>query len=565
MAMSDMKNQLQILTGGMLLSIILLAALSDARAQTTFTKITTGAIVTDLGFSAGCAWGDYNNDGYLDLFVGNQQGTANYLYRNNGDGTFMKITTGNIITDGGSSVGCMWADFDNDGFLDLFVANGGGGSPGPNLLYHNNGDGTFRKITSGAVVTDRIQSFNGAWGDYNNDGYLDLFVGDNGGNANALYRNNGNGTFTKITSGSIVNEGGACVPSAWADYNNDGFLDLFVGNGAGNNFLYRNKGDGTFVKITSGSPVNEGGAVGCSWGDYDNDGFLDLFVSNGGIGSPTNNFLYHNQRDGTFVKVTSGSIVTDVGNFVHCAWGDYDNDGFLDLFVCRQLGQNNSLYHNNGDGTFTRITQGSLVNDGGNSVACAWVDYDNDGFLDLFVTNGAFGNVSQHNFLYRNNGNSNNWIKIKLVGTVSNRSAIGAKVRIKATIGGKTVWQLREISSGGEGQNLLAHFGLGNATNIDIVRIEWPSRFVQEMKAVAVKQFLTVTEPSQLKPGAVLPDGSFQLSLTGGIGLSYDIQTSSDLVGWSFLATVTNTSRTMSVIDTTATNGTQRFYRAVSR
>jgi hypothetical protein len=137
-------------------------------------------------------------------------------------------------------------------------------------------------------------------------------------------------------------------------------------------------------------------------------------------------------------------------------------------------------------------------------------------------------------------------------------------VRIKASIGGKTVWQLREISSGGEGQNLIAHFGLGNATNIDVVRIEWPSGAAQEMHDVPVKKFLTVTEPSQLSAGAVLPNGSFQLSLTGGIGLSYDVETSSDLVGWSFLATVTNTSRMISVIDTTATNATQRFYRAVS-
>jgi hypothetical protein len=384
-----------------------------------------------------------------------------------------------------------------------------------------------------------------------------------------LYPNNGNSTFAKITSGSIVNDGGSSIPGVWEDYNNDGFLDLFVGNESGvNNFLYRGQGDGRFVKITSGSIVNDGGnSVGCAWGDYDNDGFPDLFVSNGGTQSPERNFLYHNQGNGTFGKVTSGGIVNDIGNSVGCAWGDYDNDGLLDLFVCRQLGQNNVLYHNNGDGTFTRVTEGSLVNDGGNSVGCAWGDYDNDGFLDLFVANGAFGNVSQNNFLYRNNGNTNNWIKIKLVGTISNRAAIGAKVRVKASIGGRTILQLREISCGCgyAGQNTLAHLGLGNATNIDLVRIEWPSGTVQEFANVAVKQFLAVTEPPRLTAGELLADGSLQLSLTGGIGFKYDLETSSDLVAWTLWTTLTSTNRTMTLTDVTATSVARRFYRAVSR
>jgi hypothetical protein len=313
--------------------------------------------------------------------------------------------------------------------------------------------------------------------------------------------------------------------------------------------------------------VNEGGtSAGCAWGDYDNDGFLDLFVANGGTGMPQNNFLYHNNGNGGFAKITSGRIVTDIGNFVGCAWGDYDNDGFLDLYVCCQLGQKNALYHNNGDGTFTRITTGSPVNDVGNSVSCAWGDYDNDGFLDLFVGNGAFGNVSQHNFLYRNDGNSNSWVKIKLLGTVSNRAAIGTKVRVRATIHGKTISQLREVSSGSgfAGQIGMAHFGLGDATNIDLMRIEWPSCAVQEFSNLPVKQVLTIREPPRLQAISRLPDGSFNLSITGGIGLAYRLEMSSDLAHWELWTTLTNTTRTVTITDTNAVDFT-RFYRAVSQ
>jgi hypothetical protein len=555
-----MKTTLPLLAAG-----ICLECVAGAIGQTTFTKITTGAIVTELGFSAGCLWGDYNNDGYLDLFVANQQGVENFLYLNNGDGTFTNISTGDIVTDGGNSTGCSWGDFDNDGNLDLLVTNGGRFSPLPNFLYKNNGDGTFTKITSGNVVTDLKVSFAGTWGDYDNDGYIDLLVSDNEENKNALYRNNGDSTFTPIMNVSLVNEAGTFIPTAWADYNNDGFIDAFVGaTGGNNNLLYRNKGDGTFVKVTSGGIVNSL-SVGCAWGDYDNDGLPDLFITSAGIGSPQKNSLYHNKGNGTFANVTSGSIVNDIGNFVGCAWGDYDNDGFLDLFVCRQLGQNNVLYHNNGDGTFTRITEGSLVNDGGNSVSCSWGDYDNDGFPDLFVTNGAFGDVAQKNFLYRNNGNSNNWIKIKLVGTVSNRAAIGAKVRAKATIAGKSVVQVREISSGSghTGQNPLAHFGLGNATNVDLLRIEWPSGITQEFHDVGATQALTLTEPPLLR--AQNTEGVSVFSLKGGRGLYYSIERSEDLRAWSVVSslTVTNLDGTVAITDRILPTSARRFYRAM--
>jgi len=302
----------------------------------TFTKITSGDIVTDVGLSAGCTWGDYNNDGYLDLFVANnEEGANNFLYQNNGNGTFTKVLTGSIGTEGGDSIGCAWGDFDNDGLLDLFVDNGGRQTSLPSFLYHNNGNGDFTSITN---ATESKFSYNGVWGDYDNDGFVDLFLADNGGKKNALYHNNGGSSFMKITAGSPVNEGGNSIACAWGDFNNDGYLDLFVAN-LTKNFLYTNQGDGTFVKITSGSLPNDVGySVGCAWGDYDNDGFPDLFVSNGGVDIQRNNFLYHNLGNGTFAKVTSGSIVTDVGNFLGCAWGDYDNDGFLDLFVCRSEG-----------------------------------------------------------------------------------------------------------------------------------------------------------------------------------------------------------------------------------
>jgi hypothetical protein len=445
-----------------------------------FTRITTGPVATDGGDSSGCAWGDYDSDGFIDLFVGNSP-SFNALYHNNGDGTFSRVTNAAPALDRG--FGCAWGDFNNDGNLDLLVSN-----QGANYLYRNDGHGVFTKIpfagAAGAV------SWSASWADYNRDGWLDLFIANGANNNDALLLNNRDGTFTRVATGPVVSSGGSSIAGSWGDFDGDGFPDLFVANNGGLSFLFRNNRDSTFTRVAA-APLSSdsGNALVGDWGDYNNDGRLDLAVARLGL-----NLLYRNNGDGGLTKITSGIIVTDSEQSEICQWADYDNDGFLDLFIANNSGQNNSLYHNNGDGTFSKVTTGSIVNDGGNSAGCAWGDYDNDGFLDLFVANWQ---GSRPNFLYHNNGNSNAWLKVRCVGTVSNRDAVGAKVRVQATFRGAQRWQLREISGGiGFGQTPYANFGLADATNVQTVRIEWPSGLTEELSEVSVKQLLPVTEPA---------------------------------------------------------------------
>ena len=310
------------------------------------------------------------------------------------------------------------------------------------------------------------------------------------------------------------------------------------------------------------------GALHAAWGDYDNDGLPDLFVT----GADGTARLYHNNGNGSFTNVTSVPMVslglTSGATANGAAWGDYDNDGYLDLVVTC-IGAPTLLFHNNGDGTFTQIRDGVPANDGGPGIftaSCAWVDYDNDGFLDLFLTRNTQGAHPISNLLYHNDGNTNAWLEVKLVGSVSNRSAIGAKVRVRATIGGKSLWQVREINSGGgwDVVPLVAHFGLGNATNIEVIHIEWPSGVVQEMHDRTPRQMLTVTEPPQLNISGLFSADLLQVSLVGAVGSTYELQTSSDLRNWTSWTTLLSSNRTMTFTDSTATI-TSRFYRAVAR
>lgn len=436
----------------------------------------------------GVAWIDYDLDADLDLFVANYGG-GNFLYQNAGNGVFTPRSD-SAATLAGSSTGCVWADFDNDGDVDLVVINSGGGD---HFYFLNSGDGTFLRSTQPAFVQGGTESYGGGSADYDNDGRLDLVVVA-AARPNALYHNDGGGSFSRVVTGDLANDVGGWIGCAWGDYDNDGWMDLFLASGADSrsNALYRNNRNGTFTAMTHGAIVEDGGAaINGAWGDYNNDGYLDLFVANRG----GNNFLYRNNGNGTFTKITDGAIVTDRGESNGCAWGDYDNDGYLDLFVANWNGHRCFLYHNNGDGTFARVTTGEISEAGTSSTGVAWGDYNNDGFLDLFVANFA-----GQNQLYRNRGNENHWLVLKCIGTQSNRSAIGAKVRIKTTIGGVERWQLREISTGfgwcSVGPN--AHFGLGSAAVADTVRIEWPSGIVQRFSGVPANQTVTITEEQPL-------------------------------------------------------------------
>jgi hypothetical protein len=286
---------------------------------------------------------------------------------------------------------------------------------------------------------------------------------------------------------------GACM---WSDYDDDGDVDLFV---AQEKAQFRNNGDGTFTWI---SPEDGGiPAVAAelraafSSANYDNDGDLDLLYTT--WAPDPSSRLYRNEFGGkSFLDVSLK--LPSVGSIraLSSAWGDYDNDGFQDLFIANQIGKN-LLFHNEGNANFRQITEGPIVSEDHRSGGGAWADYDNDGDLDLFVSSGYLSELEESCELFRNDGATNNWIHLKLVGTVSNRSAIGAKVWARATIDGRNTIQLRQIHGGGDGNcqtDLRVHFGLGDATTIDSLRIDWPSGHVQELSDVAANQFLTVTE-----------------------------------------------------------------------
>jgi hypothetical protein len=475
--------------------LFLLIVLTVSITAQIFTKITDGDPVNDGGDSRAVNWIDYDNDGDLDLYVTNgpQTGENNFLYKNNGDGTFIKITSDVITNDGKASDGSTWGDYDNDGDIDLFVANWWGHN---NLLYSNNGDGTFIFESTQPPSIGATYSETGSWGDFDNDGFLDLYVCNSAGTRrNQLFLNNGDGTFISITSGLAVTDQEYSRNADWIDFDNDGILDLYVTNEENeNNSLYKGNGDGSFIKITGLNIVSDAGSsTSSNWEDIDNDGDFDLFVANYGN---QNNFLYINNGDGTFEKVTGENVVTDGGSSFGSSFGDVDNDGDLDFVVTNAFvsaNQVNFFYLNNGDGTFTRDT-GIVSTETGWSYGAAFGDYDDDGYLDLFVA--KCYQATENNSLFKNNGGSNNWLKMDLTGINTNHSAIGAVIKLKAEISGEPIWQMRRVAgqNGYCGQILQVHFGLGDASSADSIIIEWPSGIQQVLIDQNSNQRLIIIE-----------------------------------------------------------------------
>ena len=467
-------------------------------AQTFFSEVTQEAIWALPSEARSIAFGDYNNDGWPDLFVAEDYTTLHNrlsLLSNEGNGRFAHQTAAiqEEIPTKAKGGGAIFGDYDNDGDQDLLVPIGGFLDLGLNMLLRND-RGVLREMNLSAGLVDRHRTDNAIWLDYNRDGHLDLYMG-NPYAPNILYRNNGDGTFTDATEEAGLNvelspAGGSNGGIAAGDYNDDGWPDLFVTVWNEPNRLFLSDGKGRFADATTDEIADPGQAYGVAAGDIDNDGDLDLFHAAFGFGNLLyRSDLYLNLGGGEFLNVTEavGLSALNAAQLLGANFGDIDNDGDLDLLTTNT----HFLYLNNGDGTFSDRTSASGMTDIGGTLSFG--DYDLDGFLDVLL-GGDASEVSKSSFveLYRNNGNANHWLRVELVGVESNRNGIGA--RLISTTG--DLRQMREIM-GGFGFNqdeMVAHFGLGERTQVDELEIRWPSGQVDVLTDIPADQKIRVIE-----------------------------------------------------------------------
>lgn len=463
--------------------------------------------------SRSVTWADTDGDGDLDLYVtnGGSQFEGNEYYRNDG-GVFFRDLTSAIVIDSLRDDGASWGDYDNDGDPDLFVVSWYGEN---NALFENLGGGSFSRVTVGPAVNTGTYSEGVAWVDYDADGDLDLYVVNSGTGAtfraNLLYRNDG-GTLVEVTTGPLVNDDTISRQGSWADYDDDGDVDVFIVNEAGqNNQLFRNRlvetGIADFEAVDAGPLTNDGGdSFSSSWGDFDNDGDFDVIVANFS-GQP--DFFYRNELAETglptFSRIVDQGPSMPNGWTVGTHWADWDNDADLDLMVTNGFAPNPStfrrnFYFRNDAGTLVRDQTSAASSDSGWSYGGGWGDSDGDGDLDLLIAN--WMGSGQQNFYYVNGAeaNGNHWLTFDCIGVTSNRSGIGCKITATATIGGEVVTQVRNItgSDGYCSQTLRGHFGLGDATQVDVLTVRWPNRGVQTLTNVPVDAHLQIVEDTSV-------------------------------------------------------------------
>ena len=484
------------------------------------------------GTGPGCALFDYDGDGYLDLYllsgcwlreVNDNLGRdlrgklANALYRNNGDGTFTDVTDRAGVGDSGYGMGVSAADYDNDGDRDLYVLN-----YGPNVFYRNNGDGTFTDVTEQAGLGDPLWSLSAPWLDYDGDGDLDVYVAnyleyDAGkfrdfyaaagypgplsykGHPDKLYRNNGNGTFTDVTTeAGVYRPGGRAMSAVATDLNNDGWPDVYVANDATPNFYFANTGRGTFKEeaVAAGLAFGEGGqgasSMGPVIGDVDRDGLLDVYIPDMGYGCLLIN------RGAMFADLTAPSNLAVVcGQYT--GWGggllDYDNDGYLDVFVANgnahhEYTEEDVLVRNDGRGGFIDVADqsGPYFRQKYVGRGAAFGDYDNDGDIDIVVMN-----LNGPAKLLRNDGgNRNNWLIIAPNLANTGIEAVGARVTV--TAGNlRMVQEVAPVSGYLSQSDPRCHFGLGRATRADRVEIRWPNGRTTTLNDVKANQIIEVS------------------------------------------------------------------------
>ncbi len=526
-----------------------------------FSGYRSSQLPEDMG--SGAAWGDFDNDGWLDLYVVNETGPLTLtdgevaqspahaaLYRNAGDGTFREVSAEAGVRFRGWGMGVAAGDYDNDGWLDLFVT-----AYGDNVLYHNNGDGTFTDRTEDAGLRGYPSYWAGArWGDYDRDGFLDLYVtgyvkyrhlADQGTSSqydveqpasinpssfpperNLLYHNDGDGTFSEVAAQAAASGGvGRSLGAVWADFDDDGWPDLYVANDVSDNVMYWNRGDGTFRDVSLAARVADyRGAMGLTVGDWDGDADLDMFVTHW---IAQENALYSSRLSDSRARGSDSPqplAFTDEADryglgqvaLEFIGWGtsffDYDNDGRLDLFVVNGstlqqqddqrllIPMRDQVFWNRGpDDGFYDVSSVSGEHFGRAYVGrgAAFGDYDNDGDVDVFVVNHGGPGV----LLRNDGGNRHRWLAVRLAGDRSNRSAVGAKLRLVA---GPTV-QIRQVgaqSSYLSHNSLVQHFGLGTLQAADTLEVRWPSGVRQVVVGPASNQILQVSERAATQAAA---------------------------------------------------------------